>query len=55
MTEGASAKLLLKKMEPEFPLEAKAAGLEGELFSASSSEPMVGCGKFTCVAGNPSS
>jgi len=31
MTEGASAKLLLKKMEPEFPLEAKAAGLEGDV------------------------
>ena len=31
MSEGASAKFLLKKVEPEYPQEAKVAGVEGDV------------------------
>jgi periplasmic protein TonB len=31
MTESVSAKLLLKKVEPDFPPRAKAAGVEGDV------------------------
>jgi protein TonB len=31
MTEPMSAKLLLKKVEPEFPPDARAAGIEGDV------------------------
>ena len=31
MTESVSAKLLLKKVEPEFPPDARAAGIEGDV------------------------
>jgi periplasmic protein TonB len=31
MTEGLSAKFLLKEVEPEYPVEAKAAGVQGDV------------------------
>jgi TonB family protein len=31
MTEGLSAKFLLKKVEPEYPVEAKSAGVVGDV------------------------
>ncbi len=31
MTEGISANFLLKKVEPEYPVEAKAAGVRGDV------------------------
>jgi TonB family protein len=31
ITEGVSAKFLLEKVEPEYPVEAKAAGVQGDV------------------------